>query len=56
MIGIGRYLMSSKPSYPSEETDSRILRGYCGSGKFTIRPNLYLGLGPVPRRSFAEDE
>ena len=48
--------MSSKPSYPSEETDSRILRGYCGSRKFTIRPKLYLGPGPVPRMSCAEDE
>ena len=48
--------MSSKPSDPSEETDSRILRGYCGSGKFTIRPKLYLGPGPVSRRSCAEDE
>ena len=28
----------------------------CGSGKFTIRPKLYLGQGPVPRRYIAEDE
>ena len=56
MTDIGRYLMSSKPSYLSEETDSRILRGYCGSRKFTIRPKLYLGPGPVPRRLCAEDE
>ena len=54
MTGIGRHLMSSKPSYPSEEADSRILRGYCGSWKFTIWPKLYLGSDPsrggrVPR-------
>ena len=48
--------MLSKPSYLSEESDSKILRGYYGSGKFTIRPKLYLGSGPVPRISCAEDE
>ena len=48
--------MSSKPSYPSEEADSRILRGYCGAGKFAIRPKLCLGPGPLPRMSYAEDE
>ena len=56
MIGIDRYLMSSKPFYPSEESDSRILRGYCGARELMIRPTLYQGLGPVPRRVFAEDE
>ena len=56
MTGVGGYLTSSKPSYPSEETDNRILRGYCGAGKFTIRPKLCLGPGPVPRMSCAEDE
>ena len=48
--------MSSKPSYPSEEPNSRILRGYCGVRELMIRPTLYQGLGPVPRRVFAEDE
>ena len=28
----------------------------CGSGRSTIRPKLYLGPGPMPRRYFAEDE
>ena len=28
----------------------------CGAGKFTIRPKLCLGPGPVPRMSCAEDE
>ena len=27
--------MSSKPSYPSKEPDSRILRGYCGARELT---------------------
>ena len=49
-------IVSSNPSYPFEEVDSRILRGYCGSGKSAIRPKLYLDPGPVPRKSFAEDE
>uniref|UniRef100_A0A7N2LM88 Bulb-type lectin domain-containing protein n=1 Tax=Quercus lobata TaxID=97700 RepID=A0A7N2LM88_QUELO len=49
-------MMSSKPSYPSEGTDSRILRGYCGSESSAVRPKLYLGPGPVPRRYLAEDK
>jgi len=48
--------MSSKPSYPSEEPDSRILRGYCGARELMIQPTLYWGPGPLPRRVFAEDE
>ena len=35
---MSRFLTSSKPYYPSEETGSRILRGYCGAGRFIIRP------------------
>ena len=38
---------TSKPSSPSEEPDSRILRGYCGAkgfgnpGPFHIKPKAY---------------
>ena len=43
---------SPKPSSPSEEPDSRILRGYCGgykSGK--PMPMSVLGPGPDPRKA-----
>ena len=56
MTGIDRCLVSSKPFYLSEEPDSRILRGYCEARELMIRPTIYQGLGPVPRRVFAEDE
>ena len=40
-------LKTSKPSFPSEEPDSRILRGYCGvkgfdnPGPFHIKPKAH---------------
>ena len=48
--------MSSKPSYPAEDPDSRILRGYCGARRFMTRPTSRKYLGPVPRSVIAEDE
>ena len=44
--------MSPKPSYPSKEPDSKILRGYCG-GKKANRPISMstLGQGPSPRKN-----
>jgi len=56
LIGISRSLVSSKPTYPSEGTDSRILRGYCGPERSATQPKLYLGPEPVPRGYLAEDE
>ena len=44
---------SSKPSSPSEEPDSRILRGYCGAKEFVIP--THFALGPMPRIGVAED-
>ena len=35
--------MSPKPSSPSEESDSRILRGYCGAKEFDNPGPLYTG-------------
>ena len=32
------------------------MRGDCGARELMIRPTLYQGPGPVPRRVFAEDE
>ena len=48
--------MSSKSTYPSEGTDSRILRGYCGPERSATQPKLYLGPEPVPKGYPAEDE
>ena len=48
---------TSKPSSPSEELDSRILRGYCGAegcgnpGPFHIKPKAY-----AEEEEMSEDE
>ena len=36
--------MSPKPSFPSKEPDSRILRGYCRAKEFDNPSPLYTGL------------
>ena len=48
--------MSSKPTYPSEGTDSRILRGYCGPEGYATQPKLNLGPEPPSKWYPAEDE
>ena len=49
-------LMESKFKKMDEHDDIHIAYVKCGSGRSTIRPKLYLGPGPMPRRYFAEDE
>ena len=41
LTSFDRGLMSSKPSYPSENPDSRILRGYCEARELMTRPTFY---------------
>ena len=53
---IDRGLMSSKPSYPAEDPDSRILRGYCGARRLMTRPTSRQDPGLVLRSVVAEDE
>ena len=43
MTSHDRGSMSSKPSSPSEEPDSRILRGYCGAKELNNPSPLYTG-------------
>jgi len=46
--------MSPKPSYPSKEPDSRILRGYCGGGGEKVNRLISLstlGQEPSPRKN-----